>query len=137
MHERDQRRAVLDAPIAVQDRLMTRTAGSQEILRDVRRVLVLEIPSDVLEDIDRLQTLAEGLAVREQALVIAWAHEGRIREPEVGQQMANRTRDVVAVATVLRHGLNADTVGVAAHEFAHAERELARPFLNDGARLWR
>ena len=57
--------------------------------------------------------------------------------PQVGEEMADRARDVVAVAPVFWERLNADPVGIAPDELAHAERELAGPLLDDlGRFLW-
>ena len=106
----------------------------QQLLGDVDRVLDAGVVADVLEDVDRLQRLAEGAAALAQALVGGAADGGRVLVPEVGEQVTDGARDVVAVLAELLDRLDADAVGVELDELAHPGDHLGHPAAHDGAR---
>src|SRR6202162_724879 len=116
---------------------MARASFAKKFLRDVGGIFVFDVPGDIFEDIDRLQSLAEGLAVDEQLFVIALLDVAAMEEEELGQHVPDRPRDVVAVAAILFKGLNSDAVGIASDELAHAARKFARPAADDPAALRR
>ena len=116
---------------------MAAAVAAQRLLGDVDRVLAGGVVRHVLEDVHRLQRPAEGLRVAPQPHVAAAVDRRRVLVPEVGQHVAHRARDVVAVLAELVERLDADAVRVAQHERAHAAHHLRHPALHVAARARR
>ena len=129
-HQVSERRMVRVRVGSRQNRGMPAAMRAQFLLRYVDRVLMLGVGGDILEDVHRLQRLAELATLFAQLAVDRVADRVRMLVPQVGEHVAHRAGDVIAVFAILLVRLDPDAVRVQQHELAHAAAHLGDPSMH-------
>src|SRR4029078_5473446 len=121
----------LAGAVRSEDRRVRTSVLAKQLIGDVDRILLLGVTSNVFENVHRLERLGERAAPFAKDRVALCANARRVLVPEIGKQIADCSRHVVAVLLVFLETLNPDAARILENELSHSGDHLANPALSD------